>query len=203
MAPAGCEPTSTWTQVRDLEPLLLEICGSPSYCAPWLAKQIAAGLVRWRARATDPPDEPLDKFWQRSTPVIDLKDCKATGLVVAPPGTMVGLCPVTLFGLEVVREDVEALRPLSGGEVSNPKPPKKPTGERRVSVAKHLRKSAGILDRTCQAIEGLWPQRDWPSLKIMLVDVNAQLKAHGQVGVSFSTIKRARAHLRKTGAGSD
>jgi hypothetical protein len=115
MAKAGRKLTpspGTWTLVRDLEPLVLEICGSRSYCGPWLAKEIAAGRVRWRARAANSPDEPLDGPWQGPIPIIDLKDCTATKLVVAPPGTVVGICSVTLFGLEIVREDVEALRAL-------------------------------------------------------------------------------------------
>jgi hypothetical protein len=119
MAPAGCKPTPiTWTWVRDLEPLVLEICGSPSYCGPWLARQIAAGLVRWRARSTLPPDEPS------TTPSIDFKDCKATELVVTTSATGVtGICRITLLGLEAVREDVEALRPPSDRAAPSPSPP--------------------------------------------------------------------------------
>jgi hypothetical protein len=113
MAKAKLEPTSvTWIWVRDIYPLILEICGSPQYCGSWLAEQIAAGRVRWRPKATRPPNEPLDNFWQGSPPSIDFAECTATKLVPAPPGTVVGLASITVLGLEVVREDFEAQRPM-------------------------------------------------------------------------------------------
>jgi hypothetical protein len=110
MAKARQDLTSvTWTLIRDIYPLILEIWVSPQYCASWLAEQIAGGRVRWRTKATRPPDEPLDDFWQGSPPSIDFAECTATKLVPAPPGTVVGFFSVTLLVLEVAREDIEAL----------------------------------------------------------------------------------------------
>jgi hypothetical protein len=98
----------TWVWVRDIYPVILDFCGSPQYCGPWLAEQIAAGRVRWRTKATRPPNESLGDFWQGSPPSIDFMRCTVTKMVVAPPGTVVGLVDVTLLGFEVVREDIEA-----------------------------------------------------------------------------------------------
>jgi hypothetical protein len=147
MAPAGRKSTPTWTWVRDLEPLILEICGSPSYCGPWLVKQIAAGLVRWRARATLPPDEPLDSFWQRSNPAIDFKDCKATGQVINPPETIVGFYPVTLLGLELVREDIEALRPA--GYVARMCDPAEPAAPNPRSAGRGPMAARDLMEAEC------------------------------------------------------
>jgi len=111
MAKADQQSTSiTWTWVRDIYPIVLEICGSPQ-CGPWLAEQIANSRVRSRAKATRPPDEPLDNFWQGSPPSIDFEQCTATKLVPAPPGTAAGLASIILLGLAVAREDIEALGP--------------------------------------------------------------------------------------------
>jgi hypothetical protein len=103
----------TWTWVRNIYPLILEeICGSPQSCGPWLAEQIAAGRVRWRPKAVDPPNEPLDNFWQDPPPTIDFEECTATKLVVATTPGVVGLLSITLRGLQVAREDFEARRPM-------------------------------------------------------------------------------------------
>jgi hypothetical protein len=111
MAKADQQSTSiTWTWVRDIYPIVLEICGSPQ-CGPWLAEQIANSRVRSRAKATRPPDELLDNFWQGSPPSIDFEQCTATKLVPAPPGTAAGLASIILLGLAVAREDIEALGP--------------------------------------------------------------------------------------------
>jgi hypothetical protein len=66
--------------------------------------------VRWRAKATRPGNEPLDNFWQGSPPTIDFKACTARKMVIAPPRTVVGFVYITLLGLEVVRENIEAQR---------------------------------------------------------------------------------------------
>jgi hypothetical protein len=107
MAKADQQSTSiTWTWIRDIHPIVLEICGSPQYCGPWLVEQIANCRVRWRAKAKRSPNAPLDNFWQGSAPSIDFAECTATKLVPAPPGTVVGLVSITLLGLAVVREDI-------------------------------------------------------------------------------------------------
>lgn len=108
MAKAQTKPTSvTWTWVRDIESLILEIYGSPQYCGSWLAEQIAADRVRWQAKATLPPNEPLDDFWQGSPPSINFAECTATKLVVHP--TEVALVSITLLGFQVAREDIIAI----------------------------------------------------------------------------------------------
>jgi hypothetical protein len=76
-----------------------------------LVEQIAAKQVRVRWRAVRPASAAVDDFWQGSLPTLDFADNSATKLVVAPPGTVVGVCPVTLLGVEVMREDIEALQP--------------------------------------------------------------------------------------------
>ena len=96
----------TWIWVRDIYPVVLEICGSPQYCGPWLVEQIATCQVRCRAKATLPPGEPLNNFWQGSLPSIDFAECTATKLVVAKTPGVVGLVAITLLGLQVVREDI-------------------------------------------------------------------------------------------------
>jgi hypothetical protein len=108
MAKAETE-SNTWTWPRDIEePLLHEICGSPSFYGPWLAQEIIAGRVRWRPKPPFPPDEPFDDFWQGegSPPEVDVKNCTATKLVVARIPEVVGLVSVTAV-FQVVREDIE------------------------------------------------------------------------------------------------
>ena len=109
MAKADHQST-TWITLKEAQLLVVEICLSPSRAGPWLVEQIAAKRVRVRWRGVDPPGAAVEDICPNDT--IDFADCSVTKLVVAPPGTVVGLCPVTLFGVEVVREDIEAQRAL-------------------------------------------------------------------------------------------
>jgi hypothetical protein len=108
MAEADHNPkTETWGTLQAAHPLVVKICLSPSEAGPWLVKQIAAEKVRVRSRSVRPAGASID--WKGSPPTIDFADNSVTKLVVAPPGTVVGLCPVTLLGVEVVLEDIKAL----------------------------------------------------------------------------------------------
>jgi hypothetical protein len=104
----------------------------PRNTAPYvLAEQIAAKGVRWRAKASNPSlYEPGDRFWQGRPPAVDFMDCSATKFTEW--GGLAG--PVTLYGIEVAREDIEAAEvgePLSapataGTEVQSASPSAEP-----------------------------------------------------------------------------
>src|SRR6516164_4405964 len=111
MAKAQTKPTPvTWTFLENIYPRILENFGSPQICGPWLVEQISSSRVRWRAKATRPPDEPFDDFWQGSPSSIEINfaESMATKLVIAPAGVM-GFVDVVLLGLEVAREDIDGL----------------------------------------------------------------------------------------------
>jgi len=106
----------TWITLQAAHPLVVAICVSPSLAGPWLVEKIAAKQVRVRWRAVCPAGESVsvEDFGQGRLPTINFADCSVTKLVVAPPETVVtGFCSVTLLGVEVVREDIEAPRPPS------------------------------------------------------------------------------------------
>jgi hypothetical protein len=113
MAKADRKSTpATWEPLHAVQELVVGICLSPSRAGPWLAEQIAAKQVRVQTRAVHPANTSsaeIERFWQGSLlPTLDFADCSATKLVALPSG--VGAYPITLFGIEVVREDIEALR---------------------------------------------------------------------------------------------
>jgi hypothetical protein len=114
MAKADRKPTTeTWVTLQAAQELVIEICLSASEAEPWLARQIAAKQVRKRHRAVRPASTSaaeIESFWQGSLPNIDFADNSATKLFPAPIEGTVALCPVTLLGVEVVREDIEAQR---------------------------------------------------------------------------------------------
>jgi hypothetical protein len=79
--------------------------------------------VRWRAKATLPPNEPLEDFWQGSPPSIDFAECTATKLAVLPSGAgAVGPYSITLLGLQVAREDIAIYGPPSGAQAETQSP---------------------------------------------------------------------------------
>jgi hypothetical protein len=117
MAKAQTKPTPvTRAWARDICPVILEICGSPQYCGPWLVKEIATRRVRWWCKATCPPYEPLDDFWQGAPPSIDFENNTATKLVVHP--TEATLVSITLLGLQIARADIERL--IAPAELAEP-----------------------------------------------------------------------------------
>jgi hypothetical protein len=104
MAKVETKPTPARAWARDFYPGILEICGSPQYCGPWVVKEIAARRMQWWCKATCPPNEPLDDFWQGSPPSIDFENNTATKLVVHP--TEATLVSITLLGLQFAHEDI-------------------------------------------------------------------------------------------------
>jgi len=141
----------TWITLKEAQPLVEEICLSPSRAGPWLAEQIFAKpqRVRMRHRGVHPASTSpakVESFCEGSLPTIDFADNSVTKLVVAPPGTVVGLCPVTLLGVEVVLNDIKALHlsiePVTPEPVT-PKPVamtfKQKMGWLRTTTRKHPR----------------------------------------------------------------
>jgi hypothetical protein len=115
MAKAAGKPTRTWILWSEaLEPVCKVFLSLP-YAEQWLVEQLAAEpqRIEWRARAIDPPGHPLEGFW-RGLLTVNSADNSVSSLVVLTSGA-VGLYPVTLYGLEVVREDIEAALPSVPG----------------------------------------------------------------------------------------
>jgi hypothetical protein len=110
----------TWDTLQAARPLILKICLSPSQAGPWLAEQVfVTKLVRIRWQKIDPPDARIEDFERGSLPTVNLADNSIAKLVVArPEDGVVGLYPITLLGVEVLRESIIALRP--GIEVERP-----------------------------------------------------------------------------------
>jgi hypothetical protein len=156
MAEAVRKSTVTWVSLQAAHPLILEICLSPSQAGPWLAGEIAAERVHVRWRMVHPASTTtveLESFWQGSLPAFDFVDCSVTKRVHAPPGTVVGFCQITLFGVEVVREEIEAQRVGAAVPVSRKKRRKKAGGSPREwdyegirAVAKEVREEG--IDQT-------------------------------------------------------
>jgi hypothetical protein len=110
----------TWDTLQAAQPLVLKICLSPSQAEPWLAEQVfLTKLVRIRWQKIDPPDARIEDFERGSLPTVNLADNSIAKLVVArPEDGVTGLYPITLLGVEVLRESIIALRP--GIEVEPP-----------------------------------------------------------------------------------
>jgi hypothetical protein len=88
--------------------LILSICLSPQRCGPWLAAKIIAGHIRWRAKTL--AGELVEDSWRADDLArsINFEDCTATWLALAPATGPTGFYCVTLYGLELAREDIEA-----------------------------------------------------------------------------------------------
>lgn len=122
MAKAKDKPTAeTWDTLQAAQPLILKICLSPSQAGPWLAEQVfgAEKTVQIRWQKIDPLDARIEDLGRGSLPTINFADNSIAKLVVLPlEAGAVGLYPVTLLGVEVLRESIIALRP--GLEIDPP-----------------------------------------------------------------------------------
>jgi hypothetical protein len=151
MAKAVGEPTATWISWWVAIKLIAKIYHSQSYAERWLVERIAAKLVRWRAKATHPPGRSLDRFWLNpATLTINSEECLATQMMVCDVPRSAALENVTLYGLEVAREDIEAQLPV---------PPRSNTRDRvRAEAAHRLDAMAirGDLKVLANEIVGWW-----------------------------------------------
>jgi hypothetical protein len=122
VAKAKNKPTAeTWDTLQAAQPLILKICLSPSQAGPWLAEQVfgTEKTVRIRWQKIDPLDARIEDLGRGSLPTINFADNSIAKLVALPPEAgAVGLYPVTLLGVEVLRESIIALRP--GLEIDPP-----------------------------------------------------------------------------------
>jgi hypothetical protein len=122
VAKAKDKPTAeTWDTLQAAQPLIVKICLSPSQAGPWLAEQVfgAEKTVQIRWQKIDPLDARIEDLGRGSLPTINFADNSIAKLVVLPPEAgAVGLYPVTLLGVEVLRESIIALRP--GLEIDPP-----------------------------------------------------------------------------------
>jgi hypothetical protein len=122
VAKAENKPTAeTWDTLQAAQPQILKICLSPSQAGPWLAEQVfsAEKMVRIRWQKIDPLDARIEDLWRGSLPTINFADNSIAKLVALPPEAgAVGFYPVTLLGVEVLRESIIALRP--GLEIDPP-----------------------------------------------------------------------------------
>jgi hypothetical protein len=112
MAKAADKPTPiTWISLLAARDLAAEVYYSDA--EQWLVEQIAARRMRWRAKATRPPGLSLDDSFFRNpaTLTVNSAECSATQLMVMNTSAGTGLEPITAYGLEVVREDIEARLP--------------------------------------------------------------------------------------------
>jgi hypothetical protein len=124
MAMAVRKPTPIkWVPLKEALKIAERALLSRQYAELWLREQLAAGQIRWQAKGVRPSDYPINEFWK------DLKDntinwednsADKRGILkiglsehyrqqgeppVVPPVGVIA----TLYGIEVVREDVEAL----------------------------------------------------------------------------------------------
>jgi hypothetical protein len=122
VAKAKNKPTAeTWDTLQAAQPLILKICLSPSQAGPWLAEQVfgTEKTVRIRWQKIDPLDARIEDLGRGSLPTINFADNSIAKLVALPPEAgAVGPYPVTLLGVEVLRESIIALRP--GLEIDPP-----------------------------------------------------------------------------------
>jgi hypothetical protein len=106
--------TETWTTPQAAHPLILKICVSPSLAGPWLAKQVfVTRQVRVRWQEMRPPSASAEVFLRPDRlPTVNFPDNSVE--TWEPPSLescAVGICPVIMLGVEVVREDIVAQRP--------------------------------------------------------------------------------------------
>jgi hypothetical protein len=100
MAKAARQPTLTWIPFQAGCDLGLG--------QRWLLSKLKAGLVRWRARDVEPPGASLDEFWQDPEPTLRPDGSWLKTVVSQVPGDP-EFDTVTVFGIEVAREGIEAL----------------------------------------------------------------------------------------------
>jgi hypothetical protein len=119
MAKAAAKPTRTWISWRQALELVAKTFLSIQYAEQWLLEQLAADGIEWRVRAIDPPGHPLEGFW-RGQVTVNSADNSVSSFVAyaSKAGPSLALVPVILYGLELVREDVEARLPRAGKELA-------------------------------------------------------------------------------------
>jgi len=104
----------TWDTPQAVYPLVLKICISPSRAEPWLARAIFVDQrVRVRWQEIRPASTPVEIFFRPDRlPTLNFSDNSAETWELPPRESgVVGICPVTMLGIEVVREDIMAQRP--------------------------------------------------------------------------------------------
>jgi hypothetical protein len=114
MAKAVRKPTPTidWILLSEARKLVAEAFHSTTYAEQWLVEQLMAKRVRWQPSARHPADASVDGFWERRVNV-DWHDSNAIKRQALP---IVGFEGVTMYGIQVAREDIEALLPGALGK---------------------------------------------------------------------------------------
>jgi len=104
----------TWNTLQAVYPLVLKICISPSEAGLWLAGLIfTTRQVRARWLGVRPASTSAEIFFSPDTlPTLNFSDNSAeTWEAPSVESGVVGICPVIMLGIEVVREDIAAQRP--------------------------------------------------------------------------------------------
>jgi hypothetical protein len=114
----------TWETLQEVYPLVLKICLSPSRAGPWLAELIfVKKRVRVHWQEISSASTSAEIFFRSSRlPELNFSDNSAeTWELPSRQSGVVGICPVTMLGIEVVREDIAALRPGVEAELAQSK----------------------------------------------------------------------------------
>jgi hypothetical protein len=119
MAKAAPKPTpqTDWVSLKDARERVAKVYLSIEHVQRWIVGELAAGRVRWQWEAVYPSDESLDEFWQYPHLItVNWMDSSATKKVVAGlvDVTVSGLDGVTVYGIRLALQDIEARLPARG-----------------------------------------------------------------------------------------
>jgi hypothetical protein len=104
----------TWNTLQEVHPLVVRICISPSRAGPWLAELIFVDKeVRAEWQEIHPASTSAEIFFRPDRlPTLNFSDNSAeTREPTSVESGVVGICPVIMLGIKVVREDIVAQRP--------------------------------------------------------------------------------------------
>ena len=110
-------PPIDWMSLKDVHEHVAKVYLSTEYVERWIVGELAAGRVRWQWDAVYPSDESLDEFWQYPQLItVNWMDSSATKKVVAGlvDVTVSGLDGVTVYGIRLALQDIEARLPARG-----------------------------------------------------------------------------------------
>ena len=102
--------------LKDVRELVAKVYLSIEHVQRLIVGELAAGRVRWQWEAVYPSDESLGEFWQHLV-TVNWMDSSATKKVVAGLVDVTmsgGLDGVTVYGIRLALQDIEARLPARG-----------------------------------------------------------------------------------------
>jgi hypothetical protein len=111
-------PPIDWMSLKDVHEHVAKVYLSTEYVQRWIVGELAAGRVRWQWETVYPSDVSLDEFWQFPHLItVNWMDSSATKKVVAGLVDVTmsgGLDGVTVYGIRLALQDIEARLPARG-----------------------------------------------------------------------------------------